>query len=166
MNLSNTEPKRRDNEIPFIFRNFVCVYAEYLFKYLNGPNPLIIKIKRYRCVSKNLDPALLLLNLIAILRIETWGFWYQCSIAGNIFCSYWSDGENSHRFRVNWHSYSLVSHWVSVTWSVRSTFYLKWGTKYFFIRLHSKASMLRDFKNTNSQENSAKKWKIHSEDID
>ena len=37
-----------------------------------------------------------------------------------------------------------MSHWVSVAWSVRSTFYLKWGTTYFFVILHSKASMLRD----------------------
>ena len=133
---------------------------------MNGPNPFIIKIKRYRCVSKNLDPALLLLNLIAIFRIKTWGFWYQCSIAGNIFCSYWSYKKNSPGFRVNRHPYSLVSHWVSVAWSVRSTFYFEMRTKYFIVILHSKASMLREYKNTNSQGNSAKKkWKIHLEDI-
>ena len=40
---------------------------------LNGPNRFIIKIKRHQCFFlKSLDPALLLLNLIAIFRIKTY----------------------------------------------------------------------------------------------
>ena len=170
MNLSNTEPKRRDNEIPFIFRNFFCVYAEYLLKNLNGPNPFTIKIRDYRCVSKSLDPALLLLKLIVILRIQTYeDFDTNAPLLGIFFAvfdlmgkQFWVSRKSASIFVGVNESLSLSS---LTSHTVGTHFIWNQANNSFFVMLHSKVSMLREFKNTNSQENSTKKWKIHSEDV-
>jgi hypothetical protein len=90
------------------------------------------------------------------------GIFLVCAVLDLMGKQFWVSGKSASIFVGVNESLSLSS---LTSQTVGTHFIWNQANNSFFVMLHSKVSMLREFKNTNSQENSTKKWKIHSEDV-